>query len=283
MDYRQLKSELEELAAEVSSIREQVYYQQAWVGECRPSGNARGRVSTQYQLRSRQSLFDGKKSRYLKASEVPAARAAVERGRRLLQLEQQLQSGRRQLADIEKVAQKLGLSLPSMGCFEALTQSKSNEWSTKPCYIELVRTVLGSIDLDPATNERAQQYIQAKTSYIQEDDGFSKDWQAKTFWMNPPYGKSKPKASEWILKAIAAYDASNIQAAILLVRGDSKGMKQLEQRFPCCSPNHRIAFIDANGQEQGNPPPGYRFFYLGPDKATFKRVFSAIGNITVPA
>jgi hypothetical protein len=62
MDYKQLNSELEKLAAEVSSIREQVYYQQAWMGECCSSSEARGRVSTQYQLRSRQHFLMVKNS-----------------------------------------------------------------------------------------------------------------------------------------------------------------------------------------------------------------------------
>jgi hypothetical protein len=148
-----------------------------------------------------------------------------------------------------------------MDAFEALTQSKSNEWSTKPKYIELAKEVLGSIELDPATNKQAQKYIQAKTFYTIDDDGFNKLWIAATLWLNPPYGTKKPTANNWILKAITEYDADNIGAAILLVRDDSKGIKELEKRFACCNPQNRIAFIDINGQEQGNPPPGYRLFY----------------------
>jgi len=108
-----------------------------------------------------------------------------------------------------------------MDAFEALTQSKSNEWSTKPKYIELAKEVLGSIELDPATNKQAQKYIQAKTFYTIDDDGFNKLWIAATLWLNPPYGTKKPTANNWILKAITEYDADNIGAAILLIGADS--------------------------------------------------------------
>ncbi|HEY9628074.1 MAG TPA: DNA N-6-adenine-methyltransferase [Coleofasciculaceae cyanobacterium] len=282
MKYQILKAKLTELEAEISRVRTVEHYRDAWVGECRPAGSARGQVSKQYQLRSRQAIFNGKKSRYLKASEVAKAKAAVEWGRKLAQLEREVEQVRSQITRAERVASEHGLALPKLNSFEALTQSKSNEWYTKPEYIELARTVLGEIDLDPASNQRAQSWIRAKAYYTQETDGFNRAWQGRV-WLNPPYGTKTPKASDWILKAIAEYDVGNVTAAVLLVRGDSKGIKALERRFPCCNPAHRIAFIDASGQEQSNPPPGYRFFYLGAAQGKFRRVFSAIGVVTIPA
>jgi len=283
MEYKNLKAQLEKLESEAQQIRAQEHYLRAWVGKSLPSGNARGVVSAQYQLRSRQPIFNGKKSRYLRASEVTEAKVAVARGRQLLQLEQQAKKVRAKLIKIEQTAVKHGLSLPKMDAFSALTQSKTNEWSTRPKHIALAKEVLGPIELDPATNKQAQKYIQAKTFYTINDDGFNKAWIAATLWLNPPFGTKKPTAHDWILKAAAEYDAGNIGAGILLVRGDSKGLKELEKRFACCNPHNRIAFIDINGQEQGNPPPGCRFFYMGSDKEKFKAVFSRIGTITVPA
>jgi hypothetical protein len=282
MNYADFKNEQIELEARIREIKAEPYFQDAWVGQCRSGGNARGRIATQYQLRSRQAIFEGKKSCYLKATELEEARTAVRRGRELKSLERRLRQVNAQITEITLIAKQNGLSMPKITNFEALTQSKSNEWYTKSCYIELARTVLGKIDLDPASNSFAQSWIQASVFFTKDDDGFSKPWHGR-IWLNPPYGTSRPNASDWMLKAISEFDAGRVIAAILLVRGDSKGIKQLESRYPCCNPNHRIAFIDASGQEQPNPPPGYRFFYLGPNVKKFKQVFSAIGSITIPA
>lgn len=282
MNYTDLKKEQIELEARIREIKAESYFQNAWVGQCRSGGNARGSIATQYQLRSRQAIFGGKKSRYLKATELEEARTAVHRGRELKNLERRLKQVNAQITEITLIAKQNGLSIPKMTNFEVLTQSKSNEWYTKSCYIELARTVLGKIDLDPASNSFAQSWIQASTFFTKDDDGFSKPWHGR-IWLNPPYGTRKPNAGDWMLKAISEYDAGRVIAAILLVRGDSKGIKQLERRFPCCNPNHRIAFIDASDQEQPNPPPGYRFFYLGADVGKFKQVFSGIGTVTIPA
>ncbi len=282
MNYVDLKKEQVELESRIKEIKAQPHFQNAWIGQCRSGGNARGNVTTQYQLRSRQPIFDGKKSRYLKTYQLQEAKMAIERGRELTNLELRLKQVKTQLTRIALIANQNGLPLPKLSNFEALTQSKSNEWYTKSKYIERARSVLGSIDLDPASNVLAQSWIQASTFFTKDDDGFSKSWFGRV-WLNPPYGTSRPNASDWMLKAISEYDAGRVIAAILLVRGDSKGIKQLEERFPCCNPDHRIAFIDASGQEQDRPPPGYRFFYLGPDAGKFRAVFSEIGTITVPA
>jgi hypothetical protein len=210
---------------------------------------------------------------------VAEVRAAITRGRSLQKHIQALERIEAEILKIVELAKATGLTLPKLSKLEALTQSKSNEWYTKPRYIELARTVLGAIDLDPATCPTAQQWIQATTFYTKEDDGFNRPWFGR-MWLNPPYGA---KAGTWMLKAIAEYESGNVEAAILLVRGDSKGMKALKARFPCCEPYHRLCFIDASGQEGKRPIPGYHFFYLGPDVAHFKQVFSAIGTITQPA
>jgi hypothetical protein len=117
MEYKKLKAHLEKLEAEASQIRVQEHYLHAWVGKSLPSGNAGGVASAQYQLRSRQPIFNGKKSRYLKASELIGAKVAVEQGRQLLQLEQQIKKVRAKLINIEQAAVKHGWPLPINGCF----------------------------------------------------------------------------------------------------------------------------------------------------------------------
>ena len=54
--------------------------------------------------------------------------------------------------------------------------SGNNEWFTPPNIIEAARRTIGRIDLDPASNEQAQQWIQATQYYTKEKDGLIQPW-----------------------------------------------------------------------------------------------------------
>ena len=57
--------------------------------------------------------------------------------------------------------------------------SGNNEWYTPAKYIDMARTVMGSIDTDPASSEIANRTVQAATIYTADDDGRTKKvgWQ----------------------------------------------------------------------------------------------------------
>src|SRR6266496_5442474 len=56
------------------------------------------------------------------------------------------------------------------GC-ERRGANADDEWYTPPEIIELVRTVLGEIDLDPASCIEAQRTVMAKRFYTKHNDG----------------------------------------------------------------------------------------------------------------
>ena len=168
---------------------------------------------------------------------------------------------------------------------QILLSSESNEWYTPSPIIQKAREVMGGIDLDPASCDMAQTWIQATRYYTQRDDGLTLPWNGRV-WVNPPYGQANAKkgiygASRWIHKAIDGWQLGEISACILLVRGDSSGIARLEEIAIECSPRNRIAFVNP-GSQKNSPVPGSKIFYLGSDPDRFARVFSDTGAIRVP-
>jgi hypothetical protein len=87
------------------------------------------------------------------------------------------------------------------------------EWYTPPEYIELARTVLGNIDLDPASNAQAQKTVRADRYFTAADDGLTQEWRGRV-WLNPPY--SQPLISHFIKKLVDEVGAGNVTEAVLL-------------------------------------------------------------------
>ncbi len=177
----------------------------------------------------------------------------------------------------EKVEVSIAQRVPRPGD-KCLVQhsSKSDEWYTPQEWTDRARDVMGGIDLDPASNLKAQSWIQATTYYSLADDGLTKPWSGRV-WLNPPYSKTKP----WVIKAIAEYDAENVTSATVLVKSTSETswFRELSARFPRAEPKGRMEFIDREGKPGTSPAHGNTFFYLGDNPERFKAVFKAAGCI----
>ncbi len=256
------RKSLSALYRQKRSILQEGFLSDCWVGMYRPAGSAKG-THTYYQLRSRKPLDNGKFARHLKTDELPHVRTLVRNGRLLQKVE-------------KEIAKLDGKKLPARA---VLTSSMSDEWYTPPLFVDLARNVMGGIDIDPASSERAQEWIQATTYYTQRENGLLRPWHGR-LWLNPPYSQMRL----WTEKTSTELVRGAVSEAVLLVRPavGTAWYQALASRFPCCIPHKRIRFLNAEGREQRSPIHGNAFFYLGEDADKFRAVFSAVGVIIRP-
>jgi phage N-6-adenine-methyltransferase len=163
----------------------------------------------------------------------------------------------------------------------SLPYSENPEWYTPHKYIEAARQVLGNIDLDPASNDIAQQMVRASTYYTAETDGLVQEWRGRT-WVNPPY--SKNLIAPFVRKLLDEYRDGNVPEAVLLThaRTDAGWFHEAaDAAAAICFTCGRISFRTRNGT--GNSPTdGSVFFYFGLNLGRFAVVFGSFGLVYGP-
>lgn len=157
-------------------------------------------------------------------------------------------------------------SPPWTGQYESYTPEK---------YIESARIVMGSIDLDPASNEQANETVKASKYFNIDDDGLAQNWFGKIF-LNPPY--KQPEIENFIIKLTKEYSSESIDEAILLTNNntDTDWFKIASELSIMCFTDHRIKFELRDGKTT-QPTTGQIFFYFGENKEGFKQEFKAHG------
>jgi len=254
---------LSQLQRKQEQLQQDGVLQDCWIEYSKPGGTAKG--NQRYgKLRSRKAFENGCKSRYLKDEEIAVFQRLIDNGRELKKIE-------REIAWLETRKRRP---------IEAKTSSASDEWYTPPHYIEMARQVMGSIDLDPASNGVAQQWIQADCWFGIRNDGLQQCWQGNV-WLNPPYGNGM---GQWTGKATESFENGAMQQAVLLVRPapGSRWYQELARRYVSCVTDKRIRFMDASGQPQPSPVHGNVFFYMGENVGRFREVFAEIGVVSRP-
>jgi len=156
------------------------------------------------------------------------------------------------------------------------------EWYTPEKFIESARVVMGSIDLDPASNAYAQKTVKANAFYTKDDDGLDKEWHGNV-WLNPPY--TARIINKFLEKIETEYLSGNLKKAIVLTNSntDTSWFHRLANISSClCFTKGRINFYKDTG-EKSSPTNGQMFFYVGNNVDKFKDEFGKHGFIVVKA
>ena len=146
-----------------------------------------------------------------------------------------------------------------------------------PAYIiELARTVMGSIDLDPASCETANKVVKASQYFTMKEDGLKQDWYGNV-WMNPPYKK-------FLIDSMVEkiFSSERLKQAIVLTLNNTDslwGQTLLKKGSITLFPKGRVRFLDETLKElpstpfQGTMITGYKV-----DIEKFKEVFGKTGQ-----
>lgn len=167
------------------------------------------------------------------------------------------------------------IQMPTYAPISERENYSGDDWKTPAAWIETARALMGCIDTDPASNDKAQELINATTYYTKDTNGLDKPWHGKV-WLNPPY--SQPLIGEFTEKLVCEYDSGNIDEALYLVNNctDTAWFISLAERFPVMFGRGRISFWYDNPEDKTPTRQGQALFYLGERVQEFYAAFSSL-------
>lgn len=161
--------------------------------------------------------------------------------------------------------------------------SDSHHWGTPPKYVNAVREFLGTIALDPCSNESS--VVGAGVEYVLPDkDGLIESWNYPTIYVNPPYGRDPVRRTsilDWLRRCSEANkDYGSEVLALIPVAVNTKHWKSYifgVANSVCFLADTRLKFI--NGSNDKGAPMACSIVYWGRDTERFYAQFSKFGAV----
>lgn len=184
-----------------------------------------------------------------------------------------------------------------------------HDWLTPVDYLPYIDALLGDIDLDPCTTEKAnKEFLRARNFYTKEDDGLNTEtpWTGKVYLFPPTYGRcswskvrgtwkwglrggsgSMTPTGAWFRRLVREWKLGNVSEG-LMFSINHEAMRSYPEiwDFPICIPHDRANLV--NGREfytMGSAITWGFFVYLPPrnfdfdPSYRFREIFSNIGRV----
>jgi ParB family chromosome partitioning protein len=179
------------------------------------------------------------------------------------------------------------------------------EYYTDPKIIEAARSMMGEIELDPASSAKANTVVKALTYYTHHDDTLNRPWFG-TVWLNHPFGRAEeactlecrkteknPKHihhsfpyfgnAAWINKLIREWQFDNVTEALCITYAcTSEKWFQPLLDFPQCFLCPRTNYYLPDGTIKKGVTKGSVITYLGPNTKRFLYYFKSFGKCHKP-
>ena len=188
---------------------------------------------------------------------------------------QDLMRLRREYSEIRKLYVFDSVSAALKAPAHVSLHSGESEWYTPPDIIAAAGDCMGSIELDPASSEKAQETVLAERFFAAEDDGLSQPWAGRVF-LNPPY--EAKLVGPFVEKLLS----EPVEQAIIVVNNATEtkwGQALLERADAICFPSGRIKFLDSEGSPKQSPLQGQMIIGIGIEVEAFRREFQNIGAV----
>jgi phage N-6-adenine-methyltransferase len=143
--------------------------------------------------------------------------------------------------------------------------------------IEMVRSVMGGIDLDPTSTPKANDVVGAAKFYTIDDDAMKHPWAGRVF-MNPPYSCS----GKFVRKLVSEYSKKSVTEATVLVNAytDTSWFHLLaDSSSVICMTRGRLGFWKTSPDNiVGQNRMGQCIAYMGPNRDKFLE-FCTLGTV----
>ncbi len=160
-------------------------------------------------------------------------------------------------------------------------------WGTPDTILKMARAVLGKIDLDPASDAKWNESVQAAEYITEQQCGLATPWTYGTVWLNPPGGKIGNRSRTGLFwEKLMRHRRSGLLTHALFMAFSAESLQNTQGKdeppmlaFPFCIPAKRVQFV-SRGVEKTQPSHSNAIIYV-PGKVDsthkFVEVFSTLG------